>query len=305
MDHQMAPEGEFEFFTFFLGLSADELISLEALINSFPYSDTHKLNVVDKSEAVRRETMSGDFHFDERHRFIEARSDVDYNKRDALFDRHADRVNRLLEDTSTSHSEGINRVLRDYSSSRFCVIMDSDVEFINDNYLPDIRTICADFENDELAAIGEIYQESPLHLPLNRNIPPEFYKLLVRDRRIGWLQALKGAVRFYLNGDKRTSGQKKHKLPRLFCGLLTVNRELFVRSEMLFKSMYLTVHDIVGNSRIEHRVMGDSGASFFFQCALAGKTVVNIDYRKYVVHERSASFRRKDLKGRNWLTDVR
>ena len=54
--------------------------------------------------------------------------------------------------------------------------------------------------------------------------------------------------------------------------------------------MYLDVVDIKNGKESKHRIFGDSVATFFYQCAVAGKHVINLNYHEYVLHESRGSY---------------
>ena len=92
------------------------------------------------------------------------------------------------------------------------------------------------------------------------------------------------------------------RFPRLHPALLLVNREIFNKYNMCFQNLYLDVLDIKQKHESKHRVLGDNGASFLYQCALAGKTIVNINMEEYVIHmARASTLSKKKAKGWSWF----
>ena len=91
--------------------------------------------------------------------------------------------------------------MTEYLDVDFAVILDSDAEFINANYLPDmIKLLNTHNKNGDVAALAEIYQEAPFSLPFKSSMPQDFYRLFLNDKRISYLQSLKGIIRFYFKG---------------------------------------------------------------------------------------------------------
>lgn len=297
-------ETNIEFFTFITGLQNKELTSLKNLIESFPYKKTHKINIIDKSDKLKEKYKKKEkiYHSD-KHYIIKDELDFDFQYWIELKNLHKDNVNIINAHKYSTHVEGVHEILNKLSSKKYVVIMDSDIEFINHNYLKDVVDIIKSFNLDEnLAGIGEIYQEAPFSLPFKRYVSQEFYKLLLNDRRSSLKNFLKNIFSFFLYG-KKYKNERIHKLPRIFTSLILINRELYNKYNMNYNYLWLEVFDKYKNEWLSNRVMGDAGSSFLFQIGQYQKKFVNISYRKYINHSRKGSrpTLKKDLEDKNWL----
>ena len=296
---------QFQFFTFITGLENKEQSLIKNLIKSFPYKDTHKINIIDKTEALRRKFINKEkiFH-NERLYVIKDNLDFDFNLWDKFTKSNQKYINLIKEDNFDMHIKSVHKIMTEYVSTDFAVILDSDAEFINANYLPDIiKLLDIHNKNEDVAALGEIYQEAPFSLPLKSYLPQDFYRLLIKDRRIGYLQALKGIIRFYFNKMKPNNNERVHKLPRLFTSLIAIEKNIYNKNNMLSKYLWLEVISENKNEWLSHRMMGDAGASLLYQISMSEKKIINIKYNKYIKHARSGS-RPKSKKGykeQNWL----
>lgn len=294
---------EIEFFTFLTGLQNKELFSLEALINSFPYKSSHKINILDKSEKLKEKfkNKSKIFH-SEKHYIIKNELDFDFDYWNLLKEKYKENINIIEAETYSTHVEGVHEILSNYSSKKFSVIMDSDIKFINSKYLDDIIKILQDFNNDNnLAAIGEIYQEVPFSLPFKKKFSQEFYKLFLNDSRVTLIKILRNFLLFFKNG-KKLYNERMHKLPRIFTSLILINSEIYNKHKMNFNYLWFEALDFYKNEWLSHRVMGDAGSALLFQIAQNDKKIVNLPYSKYVIHSRKGSrpTLKKDLVDKNW-----
>lgn len=297
---------DFEFCTFFLGLKQKELACLEELLQSFPHYDTHKINIVDQSQAVRAELESGSvkFYYEWRNYEIEPERTLDYTECEQLFSQYAHVVNRIVEPKKLFHGQAIDKVMNHYSHSPFVVIMDSDIVFTSDRYLPDMMSLCNRYSYDELAAIGMLYQKTPFRLTLSPEVDNSFYQIFLtaQYRHIPLKYVMMTAAKHLL---KRAVKAKRvnslSRFPRLHPALLLINRQIFIDYEMTFRNLYLDVLDILERYETKHRIFGDNGSSFLYQCSLAGKRIISIDLEEYVSHRSRVAISDKKAKGGwNW-----
>ena len=297
-------ETEIEFFTFLTGLQNKELLSLKTLIDTFPYKASHKINIIDKSSKLKEKFEKKEkIYHSERHYVIKHELDFDFQYWTDLKDQFKDSINVINAQQYSTHVEGVHEVLTKLASKKYVIIMDSDIKFINKNYLSDMVDIIKDFNSDEnLASIGEIYQEAPFSLPFKRYIPQEFFKLFLNDRRSSFKNFIRNSFLFFLHG-KKNKNERIHKLPRIFTSLILINRELYNKYKMNFNYLWLEVFDKYKNDWLSNRIMGDAGAAFLFQIAQYQKKFVNISYKKYIQHSRKGSrpTKKKDFEDKNWL----
>ncbi|MDC3172029.1 hypothetical protein OA856_03215 [Pelagibacteraceae bacterium] len=298
-------EADFEFYTFITGLENKEQILIEKLIESFPYKQTHKLNIIDKSNALKslfdKEEV---IKYSERHYIKKEKLDFNFEQWNSLKKKYLSSINIIKEENFDFHMTSFHKIMTQYANQKYTVILDSDVEFINKNYLTNVIKLLKKYDHlGDVSAVGEVYQEAPFSLPLNRNLPNDFYKLLIRDRTISILKAMFGIIRYYLIGMKKTQADRIHKLPRLFFGLLTVNKEIYLREKMFSKYLWLDVIDTENNLEQSNRIMGDAGSSLFYQIGMAGKKIIHLNYRKYVKHQKKGSRKISDRNKfeKNWL----
>ena len=269
---------DFEFYTFFTGLKQKELDSLIKLFDSFPYFYTNKIMVIDNSRATREIIESGNhFYYSERAYLRNVDYDIDYDSIDEVFDRYGHHLRRIITDTKLFHSDGINIVLHDFAKTDFTVIMDSDIVFRNDQYLNDMIGFVERYE--DLLAVGQIYQSMPFHLTLGDF---KSYNFFLR-KAFGYLYKRVRLGRF----------------PQIIPVLLCVNRNSFNEYNMSFKNLYLDVFN--DRDKQDHKLFGDVGSSFLFQCALAGKMIVNIDIGGYVDHVGHVAIAESGGNGWSWF----
>jgi len=296
---------QFQFFTFITGLEDKERSLIKNLINTFPYKDTHKINIIDKTEALRKKYLNKEkiFH-NERQYIIKNKLDFNFDLWQKFIKDNNKCINIIQEDNFDLHIQSVHKIMTEYVNADFAIIFDSDVEFINDNYLTDIiKLLEIHNKNKDVVALGEIYQEAPFSLPLKSFLPQDFYRLLINEKRIGYLQALKGIIKFYLNGMRPNNNERIHKLPRLFTSLIAIEKNIYNENNMLSKYLWLEVLSESKNEWLSHRIMGDAGASLLYQISMAGKKIINIKYKKYIKHARSGSRpkNKKELGEKNWL----
>ena len=296
---------QFQFFTFITGLQNKEQELIKKLIKSFPYKDTHKINIIDKTEALRQKFINKEkiFH-SERVYIIKDNMDFDFDLWEEFIKSNQKYINIIKEKDFDVHIKSVHKIMTEYLDVDFAVILDSDAEFINANYLSDmIKLLNTHNKNGDVAALGEIYQEAPFSLPLKSYIPQDFYRLFLNDKRFSYLQSLKGIIRFYFNKMKPNNNERVHKLPRLFTSLITIEKSIYNKNNMLSKFLWLEVISEYKKEWLSHRIMGDSGASLLYQISMAEKKIINVKYKKYINHSRSGSRPKsqKEPNEQNWL----
>lgn len=297
---------DFEFYTFFTGLKQAELTCLRELLQSFPYYDSHKINVIDQSQAVKAylESESQKFYCSWRSYLIEPERDLDDVECEQLFSEYADMVNRIIEPEKRFHGQLIDKAMNQYAQSPYVVIMDSDIVFTSDRYLPDMTRLCNRYSYDELAAIGTLYQKRLFHLTLSREVTPGFYHMFMpsQSKHIPWKYVLKTAVKHLF---KKPADPKRvnflGRFPRFHPALLLINRRIFTQYQITFHNLYLDVLDIKDGHETKHKIIGDNGASFLYQCALAGKQIVSIDFEEYIIHRSRVAVADRKAKGWSWF----
>ena len=282
---------DFQFFTFITGLQNKEQILLQELIDSFPFKNTHKLNIIDKSDATKRLSKANKKIFlNERYYIQNIDVDFDHNSWNHFLSMNSQYVNVIKENEFDHHLTSVHKIMTKYLTADYAIILDSDSKFINNYYITDIIKLLTKYnDKGDVAALGQIYQEAPFSLPFKTFLPQDFYRLLLSENRVSIAGALKGLLRFYLNGMKYSKSDRAHKLPRLFFSLITISREIYVSEGMFSKNLWLEIFSENRGIWESHRVMGDSGASLLYQIGMAGKKIINIRYNKYINHQRSGS----------------
>ena len=258
-------EKDIEFFTFLTGLQNKELFSLKKLIETFPYKESHKINILDKSSNLREKFIKKEkiYHSD-KHYIIKDELDFNFQYWDHLKSEFKDHIKVISTEQYSTHVQGVHEVLTKFSSKKYSVIMDSDIEFKNKNYLNDVIDIIKKFNEDEnLAGIGEIYQEAPFSLPFKKCISQEIYKLFLNDSRTSVKKFFKNLFNFFFIG-KKSKNERIHKLPRVFSSLILINRELYNKYKMNYDYLWLEVFDKYKNEWLSNRVMGDAGSTFLY-----------------------------------------
>ena len=154
---------DFQFFTFVSGFFQKEFYAIESLIESFPYKETHKLNIIDKSRALEKLVNLGNekIYYSDRHYFYKPTIDFDRNQFLNLVSNNKQFVNLLESSEFDGHPEGIDNLLKNDSTSKFAVILDSDISFKNSNYLYDL---------DATKPIDKViwgYRQKPTGIPSN------------------------------------------------------------------------------------------------------------------------------------------
>jgi hypothetical protein len=307
---------DFEFYTFFLGLKQSELKEIKKLLESFPYYDSHKLNIIDKSEAIKKQINSKEkkLYLTWRSYKINPESDLNYDEYSQLLVEYKDKINVIKESKPYFHGQSMDNVISKYSKAAYVVIMDSDIVFISDKYLSDMLELCNQHDYDELASIGTLFQNAPFHLTLNEEFPSSFFSLFLKGSKdkinlksIMGLQ--KSLFKLSFNRYLKRKGMIKRdkflgRFPRLHPALLIVNTKIFKTYNMCFQNLYLDVLEKKKDNLSKHRILGDNGASFLYQCSLAGKKIVNIDFEEYVLHmARASTIDKKKTKGWSWFNE--
>jgi hypothetical protein len=231
-----------------------------------------------------------------------------------VLDNYSGRVNRIVEQKRLFHGQALDKVMNNYASAQYVVAVDSDISFTSDRYLHDMVRLANRYSPDDLSAIGLLYQRRPFHLTLSAEVPPKFYQAFLtsrklssglwtgRNNKIPWKSVLKTAIKCLF---KKQSDARRlscvGRFPRLHPALLAVNRISFQKHNMTFCNLYLDVLDIDGKHESRHRVFGDNGASFLYQCSLAGKQIININIEEYVTHKATVSVSKlSSEKGSSW-----
>ena len=306
-------EKDFEFYTFFTGLKQNELAHLRKLLQSFPYFDTHRINVIDNSQAVKAYLEAGHkkFYLSWRTYLIEPKCDLNYTECEQLFSEYSDVVNRILEPEKLFHGQAIDKVMTKYAKSPFVVIMDSDIVYTSDHYLPHMISLCNRYNYNELAALGTLYQKVPFHLTLHPEIPPQLYQIFLSSSNeninwkgflgIGKYLVMTAVKHFFKSSVKTKRVNNLGRFPQFHPALLLINREIFNRHKMSFHNLYLDALDKKNGYESKHRIIGDNGASFLYQCAMASKQIVSIDFDEYIVHSSSVSVADKEANGWSWF----
>ncbi len=307
---------DFEFYTFFLGLRQSELKEIKKLFESFPYFDSYKINVIDKSQAVKKQLASKEkkLYLTWRSYQIDPECDLNYDEFRQLLNEYKDRIKIIQESKPLFHGQSMDKVLKQYAKAAYVVLMDSDIVFISDKYLLDMINVCNRYDYNELAAIGTLFQNAPFHLTLRPELPSSIYGLFLtgsnekinRKSLLGIQKILLKLSVNHFSKRKKNVIRDKYlgRFPRLHPALLTVNRKIFNTYDMCFQNLYLDVLDKKKNNESKHRILGDNGASFLYQCALAGKKIVNIDFEEYVNHmARASTISKKKTKGWSWFND--
>lgn len=297
---------DFEFFTFITGLEKKELYLIEKLINSFPYKGTHKLNIIDKTNTLKKNfSKKKKIYYSDRHYLVKQKLDFEFEKWKQMIDKNYKIINVIKEKKFYHHTKSIQNIFDIYSKKKFIVILDSDTVFKNNKYLNEIikkiKTIPKNYQKD-IGAIGAIHQEAPFSLPLKKIFSHEFYKLFIKDKRINTFVIFKSLFK-NLFRSKNLKSNRIHKLPRLWTSLLILNKKIIKKEKILSKYLWLEVFDFSNsNNMIPHRIMGDAGASILFGLGMAGKKIINIECDEFIYHERSGS-RNKKIKqiDKSWL----
>jgi len=298
---------DFEFFTFITGLEKKELYLIEKLINSFPYKRTHKLNIIDKTNILKKNfSKKKKIYYSDRHYLVKQKLDFEFKKWELMTNKNNKIVNIIKEKKFYNHTKSIQNIFDIYAKKKFVVILDSDTVFKNNKYLNEIikkiKKIPKKYQKD-IGAVGAIHQEAPFSLPLKKIFSHEFYKLFIRDKRIDTFSILKSLLK-NLFKSKNLKSNRIHKLPRLWTSLLTLNKEIIKKEKILSKYLWLEVFDFSNQKKnmLPHRIMGDAGASILFGLGMAGKKIINIDCDEFINHERSGS-RNKKIKQieKSWL----
>ena len=94
-------KNSFEFFTFFLGIQKSELIKLQNLIDTFPYFNNYKINVIDKSEPSLKLANKKDerFYDSPRSYFQNYKPNITLDEINHFFNSNVDKINRIKEKT--------------------------------------------------------------------------------------------------------------------------------------------------------------------------------------------------------------
>ena len=180
-------ENKIEFYTFFLGIQKSELIKLQKLIDTFPYHDKYKINVIDKSlpSQIIASDRSKKFYDSPRSYFKNYKLNINLEEIDNFFKKNSKKVKRIKEKHYSFHGDGIEKNFEKIFKEKYIVIMDSDIEFYNKSYLNDVMDNIKK-ENDDVAAVGTIVQKQLFHLSINKIFSPKFLFIFSNDNNINF-----------------------------------------------------------------------------------------------------------------------
>lgn len=262
-----------QFFTFFSGLKNLELIALEGLAASFRQHYNAPLWVMDQHKPMQKMIKDGEQIFTTHTTLLENIStDLDCDRLERFFSDNSEFVRRIEVSSQYPHGSFINEALNRYRTLPYAVIMDSDVWIKNPDFLQDLNALIRDHAEDEVIAAGFLIEGVPFDIPSGYQLSSRkhlFHKLGEWFiRRFG----------FRLN---------RGKLPGWEPNFFWINGDLFTKLNMSFQNLRLTILNAASPNNSTFKLLGDNGPSVLFQAALAGKTLVNIDIRKYRGHTRA------------------
>jgi len=301
---------DFQFFSFFVGIQRSELDKIKTLIESFPYSDSHKIFVIDKSKSAHKilSQTPNRFYDSPRSYVDDYKPNISIEEIDSFFDSYSDLLVRLEQEEYTFHGTGVDDAITKYSDKPYVVILDSDIEFHKKSYLEDMIKFINN-NNDDIAAIGSIVQKQLFHLTINKIFSADFLFMFSNDNTLMLRTKLKyvfvETFSIILKLLKIISIKRKPSLgrfPRFHPLLLTINKEYYLANKLEFGYSFLTVKDYNEkiNQLTDHKIFGDSGSTFLHDIAKAGGNVINIDYNYYVSHARKGSYGEATKSEKRW-----
>ena len=306
----MINSSDIEFFTFFCGIQKSELDRLSELVETFPYYNTHKLTVIDKSRAIQSLILTNPkkFYGDHRSYVINYPKNLSIKLYDEFFKTNKNKVVRLEQEKYTFYDETLDDVLNHISNKKFVIIMDSDISFNNDQYLKDILHYINNDDLSKLAAVGTIVQRQLFKLSINKVIPSNLLDLITVERLFTKKQVLRNLITgiiqlfyniIYYKKVKRLPSLSRY--PRLRNALLAINRDYFTTHKLRSGYMYLDVDNIDQKGEItKHRVFGDACAALLSGIALSGGKVININIYDYITHFFKGSYGELTSKEGRW-----
>ena len=130
---------DFEFFTFITGLEKKELYLIEKLVNSFPYKGTHKLNIIDKTNILKKNfSKKKKIYYSDRHYLVKQKLDFEFEKWKKIINKNNKIINVIKEKKFDTHAKSIQNIFDIYAKKKFIVILDCDTVFKNYKYLNEI-----------------------------------------------------------------------------------------------------------------------------------------------------------------------
>ena len=306
----MINTSDIEFFTFFCGIQKSELDRLSELVETFPYYNTHKLNVIDKSRAIQSLVLTNPkkFYGDHRSYVINYPKKLNIKLYDEFFKINKNKVVRLEQEKYTFYDETLDDILNHISNKKFVVIMDSDISFNNDRYLKHILHHINNDDLSKLAAVGTIVQRQLFKLSINKIIPSNLLDLATVELLFTKKQVLKNLISgitklLYnlINYKKVKRLPSVSRYPRLRNALAVINRDYFTAHKLRSGYMYLDVDNIDQKGEVtKHRVFGDACAALLSGIALSGGKVININIYDYITHSRKGSYGELTAKAGRW-----
>lgn len=262
-----------QFITLFSGIKNSELIALEHLAASFREHYNAPLWVMDQHKPIQTMIKAGERIFFAHTAFFEnVSTDLDIDRLERFFDDNSDFVRRIEVSSQFPHGSFINEALNRHRTLPHAVIMDSDVWIKNSDFLHDLNNLVRDYPEDEVFAAGYLIEGVPFDIPSG-------YQLGARKHlfhKLGeWLIRRFG---FRL---------KLGKLPGWEPNFFWINGDLFTKLNMSFQNLRLNILDSTSSNNSMFKLLGDNGPSVLYQASFAGKTLVNIDIRKYRGHTRA------------------
>ena len=111
---------DFQFFSFFVGIQKGEIEKMKLLIDTFPYAETHKIFVIDKSRSAHKilNQKSNRFYDSPRSYFDGYQSNISTNDIDEFFNLNKDILIRIEQEDYTFHGTGVEKVIRKYADKK-------------------------------------------------------------------------------------------------------------------------------------------------------------------------------------------
>ena len=279
---------DFSFFTFFLGLHGAEALHLARLYATFPYREQSSLTVIDQWAAVKEELETQETFGLEWRAYLKSAKQTVTPKLHATLKEKLPQAHFIEADKHFFHGEAIDYVLRSLSKTKYTVIMDSDVYFLNDAVMPAVFSL-AEKAGGDFGAAGHFLQRLPFFHTLRKDVSSSFHLNMQKNHNGESPMNLERLCSFEPN-------PRMSRFPRLDPSFLIINTEIFKANNMSFRNLYLDVVSDSGTSGI----FGDNGASFLYQLALAGERIIEVDVPNYIGHSKAGSYSSEESTIYSW-----
>jgi hypothetical protein len=298
-----------DFVSFFVGLSHKELDELELLVKSFKKNFDHKMIVMDMAKASLELVAKGNIMWQQDRAYTyDIEPTLTLKEVNEFFSRYKDVIIREESEFYETRSYRTNRVMYEVATKDNILLLDSDIEFLNGEFLNGVNKLLENIEDNEFGMLGnyisayEFGVDSKIYSSRKFNIFNILLKASDALRNFvtrNKFKLARGIVRS-ANYDSKQERQKG-MFPRIDPAFLLLNRKKFTELKIKFNLLYLDVLDYSNaNKYQEWRILGDESAGLVFEMAKNQLITINVNYTNWALHK-GGSWQALKKKNANWF----